>query len=138
MENSTFTVQNCTSNASNGGSFTAVNSVVTYQNNAGHGLSAGKVEIRNSNFTADQNGYYGIYASSGFLVDSTSTLTVTRNSSKGDFAGLKLTGGVTDGKIEKDAVVTITDNYCSGLSNNGKVVFEEGVELTITGNVNDK
>ena len=138
VENSTFTVQNCTSNASNGGSFTAVNSVVTYQNNAGHGLSAGKVEIRNSNFTADQNGYYGIYASSGFLVDSTSTLTVTRNSSKGDFAGLKLTGGVTDGKIEKDAVVTITDNYCSGLSNNGKVVFEEGVDLTITDNYNDK
>ena len=71
-------------------------------------------------------------------MDSTSTLTVTRNSSKGDFAGLKLTGGVTDGKIEKDAVVTITDNYCSGLSNNGKVVFEEGVDLTITDNYNDK
>lgn len=31
-----------------------------------------------------------------------------------------------------------TDNYCSGLSNNGKVTFEEGTKLTITGNANDK
>ena len=138
VEDSTFTVQNCTANASNGGKFTAVDSTVTYANNAGHGLSAGSVTLRNSTFTADNNGYYGVYASSAFLVDSTSTLTVTRNSGNGDFAGLKLTSGVTDGKVEDGATVTITDNYCSGLSNNGKVVFEEGVELTITGNVNDK
>ena len=138
VEDSTFTVQNCTANASNGGSFTAVNSVITYQNNAGHGLSAGNVNIQNSTFTADNNGYYGVYSSSGFSVDSTSKLIVTRNSYAGDYAGLKLTSGVTDGKVEDGATVTITGNYCSGLSNNGKVVFEEGVDLTIMNNNNDK
>lgn len=138
VEDSTFTVQNCTANASNGGNFTAVNSTVTYQNNAGHGLSASNVVIKNSEFTADSNGYYGIYTSGAFQVDATSKVKVTKNSAGGDYAGLKLTSGVTDGKVEAGAVVTITDNYCSGLSNNGKVVFEEGVELTITNNVNDK
>lgn len=140
VDNSTFTVQNCTANASNGGKFTATNgSTVTYQNNAGHGLSAGSVTLTGySTLTADNNGYYGVYTSGGFTVDGTSTLTVTRNSYSGDFAGLKLTSGVTDGHVAAGATVTITDNYCSGLSNNGKVVFDEGSHLTITGNMNDK
>ena len=139
IENSTFTVQNCTSNASNGGKFTATKgSTITYQNNAGHGLSAGDVTIEGSKFTADNNGYYGLYASSGFYVDSTSTVKVTHNSHGGDFAGLKLTSGVTNGLVESGATVNITGNYCSGLSNNGKCVFEDGVKLTITGNNNDK
>ena len=139
VEDSTFTVQNCTANASNGGKFTATNgSTITYQNNAGHGLSAGDVTIEGSKFTADNNGYYGLYASSGFNVDSTSTVNVTRNSHGGDFAGLKLTSGITDGRVESGATVNITGNYCSGLSNNGKCVFEDGVKLTITGNNNDK
>lgn len=138
VTDSTFTVQNCTSNASNGGNFTAVNSKIYYLDNAGHGLSAGKVTIEDSDFVADHNGYYGIYASSGFSVDGTSKVIVTRNSYSGDNAGLKLTSGVTDGRVESGAVVTITDNYCSGLSNNGKCVFEEGVDLTIMDNNNDK
>ena len=139
VEDSTFTVQNCTANASNGGKFTATKgSTITYQNNAGHGLSAGDVTIEGSKFTADNNGYYGLYASSGFYVDSTSTVNVTRNSYGGDFAGLKLTSGITDGLVESGATVNITDNYCSGLSNNGVCEFEEGVNLTITGNDNDK
>ncbi|MBW3082745.1 right-handed parallel beta-helix repeat-containing protein [Bifidobacterium phasiani] len=140
VDDSTFTVQNCTANASNGGKFTAANgSTVTYQNNAGHGLSAGSVTLTGgSTLTADNNGYYGVYTSGGFAVDGTSTLTVTHNSYSGDFAGLKLTSGVTDGHVAAGATVTIADNYCSGLSNNGKVVFEEGVKLTITGNLNDK
>ena len=139
VEGSTFTVQNCTANASNGGKFTATKgSTITYQNNAGHGLSAGDVTIEGSKFTADNNGYYGLYASSGFTVDSTSTVNVTRNSYSGDCAGLKLTSGVTDGRVEAGATVNITDNYCSGLSNNGVCEFEEGVKLTITGNDNDK
>ncbi len=138
VENSTFTVQNCTANASNGGNFTAINSKINYLNNSGHGLSAGDVIIKNSEFTAENNGYYGVYATAAFLVDSTSTVTVTKNSWAGDYAGLKLTSGVTSGLVEAGAVVTITGNYCSGLSNNGKVVFEEGAELTIMNNVNDK
>ena len=80
VEDSTFTVQNCTANGSNGGNFTAVRSKIYYQNNAGHGLSAGKVTIEDSDFVAD----------------------------------------------------------CSGLSNNGTCVFEEGVDLTIMDNYNDK
>ena len=138
VENSTFTVQNCTANASNGGNFTAVNSTVTYTNNAGHGLSADDVILKNTQFTASNNGYYGLCSAGQFLVDATCVVNVTGNSSSGDFAGLKLTGGVTDGKVEAGAVVNITDNYCSGLSNNGKVVFEKGSHLTITGNHNDK
>ena len=43
VEDSTFTVRNCTANASNGGNFTAVNSQVLYQDNAGHGLSASNI-----------------------------------------------------------------------------------------------
>lgn len=138
VENSAFTVRNCTANASNGGNFTAVNSQVLYQDNAGHGLSASNIVIQNSSLVADNNGYYGIYDSGKFEVDSTSEVVVTRNSADGDFAGLKLTSGVTDGKVEDGAVITITDNYCSGLSNNGVCVFEEGAKLTIMNNKNDK
>lgn len=138
VEDSTFTVRNCTANASNGGNFTAVNSQVFYQDNAGHGLSASNIVIQNSSLVADNNGYYGIYDSGLFYVDGTSVLTVTQNSAKGDYAGLKLTAGVTDGKVKDGAVVTITDNYCSGLSNNGVCVFEEGAKLTIMNNNNDK
>ncbi len=138
VEDSTFTVRNCTANASNGGNFTAVNSQVLYQNNAGHGLSASNIVIKNSSLVADNNGYYGIYDSGKFEVDSTSEVVVTRNSAGGDFAGLKLTSGVTDGKVEAGAVITITDNYCSGLSNNGVCVFDEGAKLTIMNNNNNK
>ena len=139
VENSTFTVQNCTANASNGGDFVADNSSITYAKNAGHGLSASNVTIRNhSTFNATDNGYYGAYSSGKFSVDGTSTLNITGNSGRGDFAGLKLTKGVTAGLVESGAIVNITDNYCSGLSNNGKVTFEEGAKLTITGNLNDK
>lgn len=37
VEDSTFAIQNCTSNASNGGKFTAINSQITFENNNGHG-----------------------------------------------------------------------------------------------------
>ena len=138
VENSTFTIKNCTNNASNGGDFTAINSTITYQNNAGHGLSADNVVIKNSTFTSDHNGHYGLKSEDKFFIDSTSTVTVTRNSYNEDFAGLKLRSGVTDGLVEAGATVNITGNYCSGLSNNGVCEFEEGVNLTITGNNNDK
>ena len=139
VEDSDFAVRNCTSNASNGGILEAVRSKVVYENNAGHGISSSQLLIKDhSTVTCDNNGYYGAYASSAFLVDGTSTLTVTHNSKAGDFAGLKITKDVSNGKVESGAVVTITDNYCSGLSNNGKLTFEEGASLTITGNDNDK
>ena len=138
IEDSTFTVQNCTSNASNGGNFTAINSTVTYQNNKGHGLSAGDVILKNTDFLSDNNGLYGVYVSGEFLVDKDSTMTVTNNSYDGDCAGVNLTAAVNDGRVEAGAVVTITGNKCSGFSSRGVCTFEEGVKLTITGNYNDK
>lgn len=57
-------------------------------------------------------------------MDSPSELTVSRNSG-GGFSGFQVTSGVVDGKMEAGAVVTIAGNYCSGLSNKGKCVFED-------------
>ncbi len=138
VEDSEFTVQNCTSNASNGGNFTAVNSAVVYKNNRGHGLSAGDVILKNSTLTSDNNGLYGVYVNGKFLVDGTSSMTVTNNSYDGDCAGVNLTAAVTDGRVESGAVVAITGNKCSGFSSRGVCTFEEGVKLTITDNYNDK
>ena len=138
VEDSTFTVQNCTSNASNGGNFTATNSKVTYQNNKGHGLSAGDVILKNTDFLSDNNGLYGVYVNGEFLVDKDSTMIVTNNSYDGDCAGVNLTAAVNDGRVEAGAVVTITGNKCSGFSSRGVCTFEEGSKLTITNNINDK
>ncbi|MDD5940719.1 MAG: hypothetical protein PUC46_08100, partial [Lachnospiraceae bacterium] len=62
VEDSTFTVQNCSANASNGGRFTAANnSTVLFKNNAGHGLSANDTTISDgSTLTSEGNGYTGI------------------------------------------------------------------------------
>lgn len=89
--------------------------------------------------TADGNGYRGISINDGgsFTVDKDSKITATANSWGGDYAGLKVRPGAT-ATFESGAVVVINDNYCSGLSNNGRVVFDEGVDLTITGNTNDQ
>lgn len=127
-------------NGSNGSNFDVKNySNVVFEGNGSHGISATSLNISDhSVVTSTNNKMYGIYVSSGFSVDGTSTLNVTQNSSGGDFAGLKLTSGVTDGLVETGATVNITGNYCSGLSNNGKCVFEDGVKLTITGNNNNK
>lgn len=139
VTDSTLDVHGNKSYGSNGSNNYISNSTVTYDDNGTHGLSATNLVIENnSDVSADNNGYYGVYANGDFKVDKTSTLTVTHNSYKGDYAGLKLYKGVTDGVVENGAVVSIKDNYCSGLSNNGKVVFEEGSDLTITGNTNDQ
>ena len=138
VEDSTLNVLNHSGNGSNGTNYTIVNSTVNFSGNGSHGISAGDLIIKeNSKVTSENNGFYGVYASADFLVDSTSKLIVTKNSAGGDFAGLKLVS-TANGYVEAGAIVTITDNYCSGLSNNGKCVFEEGAKLTITGNVNDK
>ena len=127
-------------NGSNGSNFDVKNySNVVFEGNGSHGISATSLNISDhSVVTSTNNKMYGIYVSNGFSVDGTSTLNVTQNSSGGDFAGLKLTSGVTDGRVEAGATVNITDNYCSGLSNNGVCEFEEGVNLTITGNQNSQ
>ena len=138
VEDSSFTVQNCTSNASNGGNFKAVRSEVYYTDNAGHGLSAGNVILEESTLLSENNGLYGVYVSGDFKVDGKSKLEVIGNSYDGDCAGLNLTAGVTNGLVESGAEVTITGNKCSGFSSRGVCEFEEGVKLTIMNNVNDK
>lgn len=139
ITNSDVDVINSTGNGSNGSYYKISNSKVNFTGNGSHGISAGGLTVSdNSTVVSDNNGMYGIYTSNFFSVDGTSKITVTHNSSKGDFAGLKITSGVTAGKVENGAEITITDNYCSGLSNNGNVTFEEGAKLTITGNVNNK
>ena len=132
-------VKNNKSYGSNGSNFYISNgSEVQFEKNGTHGISAKDLTIEDSTVNSCDNGYYGIYANGKFLVDSSSKVNVKGNSSKYDCAGLKLTSGVTNGKVEAGAEINILNNYCSGLSNNGKVVFEEGSKLTITGNNNDK
>lgn len=140
VNHSILKVFNNSGNGSNGSNYYISNgSQVTFEGNGSHGISAADLKVETgSTVTASKNGYYGAYSSGNFLVDGTSKMIVTGNSAKGDYAGLKLTAGVTDGKVEAGAVVTITDNYCSGLSNNGVCVFEEGAKLTIMNNNNDK
>lgn len=101
-------------------------------------MSATNLTMVDSTVNADGNGYYGVRAADLFTVDATSKINATHNSKTEDGAGLKLTSGVKSGIVESGAEITLTDNYCSGLSNNGNVTFEEGAKLTITGNVNDK
>ncbi len=139
IKDSTVNVIKHRGNGSNGSHFDIQGSKVSFIENGSHGISAGALSVSDhSNVVSDNNGMYGIYDSGHFYVDGTSAITVAKNSAKGDYAGLKLTAGVTDGKVEAGAVITITDNYCSGLSNNGVCVFEEGAKLTIMNNKNDK
>ena len=94
--------------------------------------------LQNSTLTSDSNGLYGVYVNGDFQVDGTSKLIVTGNSYDGDCAGLNMTAAMTNGLVKSGAVVTITGNFCSGLSNRGTCTFEEGAKLTITNNDNDK
>ena len=138
ITNSDVDVINSTGNGSNGSHFIIDNSTVDFSDNADHGLSATNLTIKNhSVVTANHNGRRGVSVNdNGNLdMDGTSVMTVTENSWNYDESGLKLRPGA-NGKVEKGAVVTITDNYCSGLSNNGTCVFEEGVDLTIMNNDN--
>ena len=135
---STVEVYDNRGNGSNGANYYISDSAVKFERNGSHGMSATDITSTHSNIISKDNGYYGVYSKRDFHIDKTSTMQVTGNSHGGDFAGLKLTAGVTDGLVETGATVNITGNYCSGLSNNGKCVFGDGVKLTITGNQNSQ
>ncbi len=143
-ENSTVEVINSTGNGSNGSHFKFIDcnesngKYIEFSHNVDHGISAGNLIVKNSLVKANDNGRYGIYVNGDFLVDSMSKMEITQNSHSHDCAGLKLTANVKDGLVESGATVNITGNYCSGLSNNGKCVFEDDVNLTITGNQNSQ
>ena len=134
VEDSTFAVQNCTSNASNGGKFTAINSVVNYSNNAGHGLSAGSITLQNSSLTTNDNGLFGTTASGNITIDGTSVLSTNRNGADGYSAGLRASSASSVCLVKSGAKIDIKDNFRNGLENYGNFTFEEGVELEITGN----
>ena len=138
VDDSEILVENNNGSASNSGCWYVNDSTLNMNNNFYHGLSAEALFANRSNIILDKNGYYGAQLRHGFIIDGDTSLQVTGNSYNFDCAGLKLTAGVTNGLVEAGATVNITDNYCSGLSNNGVCEFEEGVNLTITGNNNDK
>lgn len=138
LTDSDLTVKNNKSYGSNGSNYYLTRSTATFNDNGTHGMSATNLTMVDSTVNADGNGYYGVRAADLFTVDATSKINATHNSKTEDGAGLKLTSGVKSGIVESGAEITLTDNYCSGLSNNGNVTFEEGAKLTITGNVNDK
>lgn len=131
VENSQFSVINCTSNGSNGGQFTAIDSEINYLNNNGHGLSTGDVVFKNSVVNCNQNAYYGLTYSGNLTMDRTSKLYANGN-------GYGYTGGGIRGYgislVEKGAFVEVLENQHNGLENYGTFTFENGVELTIAGN----
>lgn len=144
VEDSAFTVQNCTSNGSNGGVFTAINSRVEFLNNRGHGLSVSNASFTDSVFHGIGNGYTGLHVAGKFEAVTTeggtgaTELTLAGNSwnafSKDTFAALRLTGNASFGK---DVTVAISDNYGVGLrcnSADAQYIFDQDANLTIVKN----
>ena len=134
VSDSDFTIQNCTNNASNGGTFTAIRSEINFKDNAVNGLSATNLTISdNSTVICDGNGGYGI-AADNVSVDGTSSVQVTNNATMNGFAGFMIR---YSGTISEGATVIITGNQCKGLYllyDSCEVTIEEGVDLTITDN----
>lgn len=137
VEDSEFTVQNCTSNASNGGKFTAIKSDITFLNNNGHGLSTNALTIEDSTVEANGNTLYGITVNqSPVLIDSRSTVTANANGSGFMGGGIRFSKVLVDPvvKIEAGAKVTIDNNLRKGLENMGTCTIEEGAVLEIKNN----
>lgn len=131
VEDSDFYVKNCTSNGSNGGEFTAINSTVVYENNNGHGLSAGNVTIKNSTFNCNNNAYYGLTYSGNMTMDATSTINANGNGYGYTGGGLRAYGTST---VVANAEINILNNQHNGLENYGTFSMEDGVKFTVTGN----
>lgn len=131
VEDSNFFVKNCTSNGSNGGEFTAINSTVVYENNNGHGLSAGNVTIKNSTFDCNNNAYYGLTYSGNMTMDATSTINANGNGYGYTGGGLRAYGTST---VEANAEINILNNQRNGMENYGTFSMKDGVKFTVTGN----
>ena len=139
VENSFFTVQNCTANASNGGLFEAKNSQINFLNNNGHGLSTGILKVSfNSTVKAINNAYYGITSTNEISVDGTSSLISNENGygfiGGGIRLGLSSQLNKSKANIMKGAKITLKDNKSNALENYGIFTFEEKSSLEITGN----
>lgn len=121
VNNSTFTVQNCSANASNGGKFTAVDSKVYFLNNGGHGLSAGDALIQKSTLTSTGNGYTGIHIGGNLEVIEGSKVTARGNGWNGWaadlFAGLRING---NGELDSASSIDIENNFEVGMRIEGE------------------
>ncbi|MGN0076801.1 MAG: hypothetical protein ACI38Z_07515 [Parafannyhessea sp.] len=141
VEDSTFTVKNCTDNASNGGKFTAIRSTVTFDNNAGHGLSANDTTFDSSTFCSTVNGYSGLDVMGKFNVKNHSFVEVSDNgwhSWKPDlFASIRLRNDAT---IDGTSTVDVHDNYDVGIHIKKSktltpvVTFKPGSKLHVVNN----
>ena len=129
VNGSTFTVQNCTSNASNGGKFTAINSNITFLNNNGHGLSATTLTSENSDFNCSGNSYYGITVSSSLEVDGKSSITANENGAGFTGGALRLAKKAATGTIASGAKLTMNRNLRNALENYGHLTIEQGVQV---------
>lgn len=138
VKDSKFTVRNCTSNGSNGGKFTAINSEITFYNNGGHGLSATILDVEKSNVTTNKNKFYGISIGSKMSVDSTSTIISNENGYGYTGGALRIATSSATGYFAAGAKVTFINNHRNAIENYGTTVFEDGVELSITGNKDPK
>ena len=133
VTDSTFTVQNCTANASNGGNLSFTRSTVTYQGNNGHGLSAQNVTVAGSTVRCTDNGIYGMYVRGQLSVDGTSAVHCDGNAANGTGAGLYMAAG-SSGTAAAGATFSIDGNHRNGLENYGRLTFQDGVQLTVNRN----
>ena len=146
VENSTFTVKNCTSNASNGGNFTAVNSTINFENNAALGLSTNSLNSINSTFHLNQNGYSGLVINGNSNIDGTSKVYINGNCKGYYLYGAFFCGAPTTFKSGSTLEVCkngangirvfsgprLTIGYCP--TSTGSLTVEEGAKLTIKEN----
>ena len=134
VQNSSFSVINCTSNGSNGGEFTAINSEIRYEDNLGHGLSAGNVTIENSTLNCNRNAYYGITYTGDMTMDSTSVINANENGYGYTGGGLRAATKAKTSSVESGAEINICDNKRNGLENYGTFTVADGAKVTVTGN----
>lgn len=139
VENSTFTVQNCTSNASNGGTFTAINSDIKFVNNAGHGLSTADATFDKSTLTSSGNGYTGLHVGGNLVVRNGSKINVCDGNGwhawkEGLFSGIRL---MHNADVDGTSEVCVAHNVSVGMrasDSNGHVSFAPGAKLSVIDN----
>ena len=145
VEDSCFTVRNCTNNGSNHGFFKAVNSTVNFTDNKSHGLSCDSLEIIGSTVTCNGNGYYGItvntntkISNSDYVthIDGGSVVTANENGWGYTGGGIRFSGKTATNYIASGSTVTISGNHCNALENMGNTTFADGCVLKITNNDN--
>ena len=154
VEDSTFTVQNCTSNGSNGGKFTAINSDITFYNNGALGLSATSVNSTNSIFNLNNNKMAGLVISS---IDTYSKFdkdskVYINNKGANIYGAFAVASNVT---FESGSTLKVNNNNTVGIrvlqgilswigqdNDNGKTIgvltIEDGVTFEVTNNINNK